>query len=198
MSEHFENSLLNDQLIGLAAFAYIPSARKKHWRRIRLKWDDPRISSSPERCVQDLNDIAFKDEDEGYYYNWFAGIQPLMRKEGYMAGSYLRATRASRLPLDDAFKTCDVELNDIALKNGDEGYYYNRFAGTHGERGSSRRLIPRSHVHNQRGETGSKIGFKAVDQLRTGNAKDPTSMIKEEKTGFKMLAGDYMKMQIGQ
>ena len=89
---------LDDHLVGLAALAYSKAARFKYFPAgfdgngmIRASRIPLGNASKTWRDVGDVDadGVVLEDGQEGFYYNCYSGIHPLMGKEGYDHGLYL-------------------------------------------------------------------------------------------------------------
>ena len=90
---------LDDHLCGLAAISLIdPNTRHRYFPAEFDKKGMLRASRIPlgqasktwrRAGERDLNGHILLDTEEGYYYDWYAGIHPLMGQEGYDRGWYL-------------------------------------------------------------------------------------------------------------
>ena len=90
---------LDDHLCGLAAISltdpqlrhhYFPAEFDKNGMIRASRIPLGQASKSWRRAGErDLNGHILLDAEEGYYYDWYAGIHPLMGQEGYDQGWYL-------------------------------------------------------------------------------------------------------------
>lgn len=94
-----EGVRLNDHLTGIATKAFPATAVRNRYfpaefdgngmiRARRIPLGNASKTWRVEGEVDLLGKVLTKSQ-EGYYYNWYSGIHPLMGKEGYLAGLYL-------------------------------------------------------------------------------------------------------------
>ena len=99
----------------------------------------------PKEGEIDLNGTTLKKGDEGFYYDWFAEIHPLMGKEGFDAGLYM-----VRPSFEDALESM--------IKDEEMGFKVGFKAVVQQKTGSSKDPTPGLQVARQSGKKPSASG----------------------------------------